>query len=195
MKLRALVLAGGASERFGHNKLISEHPKGGTLVGSVLRAITPLSIDTLVVTGKWHHDIEGVLATQPVVLSYNDQWQHGIGASVAHGVATLMHHWPDTTHIFVCVGDLPAVTEASLKHLKDTAEAHPQLIVASQWDGTVGVPAIFPVRYKKTLCSLNGDRGAARLIHQQLATSPPGGMTVSHPEAKWDIDYQGDWHR
>lgn len=193
MKLRALVLAGGASERYDGNKLLSAHPAGGTLIEHVLKAVIPLCADTLVVTGRWHEALSEALDNLPVTLSHNAHWQSGMASSIAHGASAIRQHWPDTTHLLICVGDLPALSSVSLTPLIDLAAHSPDTIIASTWQETVGVPAVFPMWYASDLCALEGDRGAGALIHDALRSEPPTAIAVPHAEAAWDIDSQTDW--
>lgn len=195
MNLRALVLAGGAGQRYGGNKLLSDHPDGGSLLGHVVRAISPLVADTLVVTGRWHDALAPELARLPVIHVFNPDWQQGIGRSIACGIQQIRISWPDTTHILICVGDVPAISTASLSVLQEAAEKHPGTIIASAADDFIGAPAVFPTRFYSALSQLSGERGAIALIHEQLNNTPPGCVAVSHPEAAWDIDRPSDWHR
>lgn len=195
MIIRALVLAGGAGQRYGGNKLLSAHPDGGTLLGHVISAISPLTDGTLVVTGRWHRLLAPELERLPVSQVYNPEWQQGIGHSIACGISQIRAICPDTTHILICVGDTPAVSQASLSALCEAAKAHRTMIIASDAQAFIGVPAIFPATCFNALCQLTGDRGANALIQQHLNNAATGCITVTHPEATWDIDRPCDWHR
>ena len=191
--ISALVLAGGASRRYADNKLLSAHPQGGTLIEHVLDVMLPQAKQTLVVTGKWHEALSPVFADKPLTVSFNENWESGMGTSIAHGVNKIQHLWPETTHIFICVSDLPAITESSLAQLAEVVHHYPDHIVASSWRETVGVPAIFPLRYFPQLGNLNGDRGAGALIKEAMQHTPVGVIVVPHAEAGWDIDTPADW--
>ncbi|GGW95716.1 nucleotidyltransferase family protein [Alteromonas halophila] len=196
MTPRALVLAGGAGSRYTTgNKLLSKRADGTLLLAHVIKALTPLVNDTLVVTGKWHEELQGILNSLPVRVSYNGHWQGGMGFSLAHGIKEITQAWPDTSHVLVCVGDLPAISTASVQPLLDAARRSPGMIIASRWHNAEGVPAVFPESCFAELRSLRGDSGAGRIIKRTLALSPPQCRAVPHAEAGWDIDTEDDWQR
>ena len=61
-------------------------------------------------------------------------------------------------------------------------------IIASAYAGTVGVPAIFPVRHFTAISQLQGDTGAKVIIENNLEQV----IRISIPEAEIDIDTQED---
>ena len=52
-------------------------------------------------------------------------------------------------------------------------------------------PAIFPYSDEALLLSLNGQKGAAKLLN----AAAPECFAVPHPQAALDIDTPDDWHK
>lgn len=194
-RLATLVLAGGQSARYGGNKLLSPHPEGQTLLGSVVAACAPLSaLPVTVVTGAWHTEIAQVFAETDINLVENSHWAQGMGASLALGTTTCITRF-EPTHLLVVLGDLAAISQQSLQRLTETARRSPQSLVVSEWENRLGVPAIFPQFWFNTLTQLTGDEGARSAIRLAVTTTPESVIAVAHPEAARDIDNPADWQQ
>ncbi|HEY2736548.1 MAG TPA: NTP transferase domain-containing protein, partial [Polyangiales bacterium] len=63
-------------------------------------------------------------------------------------------------------------------------------IVASQYAGTYGIPALFGRAWFSRLDELRGDRGAGALLRTYTAT-----RAIFWPEGEVDIDTEGDVER
>ncbi|MCU7554036.1 nucleotidyltransferase family protein [Alteromonas sp. ASW11-19] len=194
-RLATLVLAGGQSARYGGNKLLSPHPEGQTLLGSVVAACAPLSaLPVTVVTGAWHTDIAQAFADSGINLVENSNWAQGMGSSLALGVTTCITQY-QPSHLLVVLGDLAAISQQSLRRLTEAARRSPQSLVVSEWEGRQGVPAIFPQCWFTTLTQLTGDEGARSAIRQSITVTPESVAAVAHPEAARDIDKPADWRQ
>ena len=104
----AVLLAAGASTRFGTaNKLVAEID-GRPLVRAVADAVLGAGVaEVVVVTGADAALIERALQGLPVRFVHNARWQDGMGSSIAAGVAALC----DTADAaFIVPGDMPLLT-------------------------------------------------------------------------------------
>src|SRR5690606_2693402 len=107
-RLAAVLLAGGASRRFGaENKLLAEID-GAPIVVRVAREILAGGVDEMVVvTGAAHEAYVTALAGLPVRFVQNTAWDEGIGGSIATGVRALSD---EAEGVFIVPGDLPNLT-------------------------------------------------------------------------------------
>ena len=64
----------------------------------------------------------------------------------------------------ITLADQVAVTADDLRQLVSRWEQQPDRIVAAQYAGTIGVPAIFPAELFRELAELQGDRGARVVV-------------------------------
>ncbi|WP_414830740.1 nucleotidyltransferase family protein [Alteromonas sp. H39] len=204
-RLGIVILAAGASERYGANKLISRHPSGCSLIRHTVQVCLPLCTfrSPVVVTGRWHDSLKTELCLAPCRLTYNVNWQQGMGTSIAFGVNSLLINGGkpvDTsgemnspTHILIVLGDLPLLSTDSLLALTHTAQRHPHKIIASAWQQNVTVPAIFPAEAFPVLKSLNNDKGAGLYLKKVMAEKPDDIELVAHAQAGVDIDKPSDW--
>ena len=137
-----LLLAAGASRRFGARKLLAECA-GRTLLARAAAAGRDAGLSTIAVFG----DVDAVLldaATRAsLAFTVNRHWRAGQGASVAAGIAALPH---DAAAVLIRPADQVLVDGAALARLVAAWRASPRSIVAAAYDGTRGAPAIFPRR-------------------------------------------------
>ena len=167
LKIAAIVLAAGQSRRMGPvNKLLMEI-EGVPMVERVLLAIQAAGVEkTIVVTGFESDRIEERLSGYDVEFVWNENFEAGMGSSLAVGAAALAEDRFDG--ILVCLGDLPYLKKDSIGKVIDTfKKAKGEKIVAPCFEGKRGHPVIFPSHYKKPLEGLQGDAGARALIQQE----------------------------
>ena len=86
------------------------------------------------------------------------------------------------------LADQPAVTADDLRRLVNTWLRQPNCIVAAQYAGTAGVPAIFPREDFAALSTLRGDAGARALLQRAGDRL----VRVPLPSAAIDIDTPED---
>lgn len=205
LRLAVIVLAAGASERYGDNKLVSAHPSGSSLIEHVVDACRPHCTFQLpvVVTGRWHGPLNRCLDTEVCRCVYNSQWHQGMGTSIACGVNAMLVAQKESadiasgrdfpSHVLVVLGDLPLITTASLGSLVNAMYEHPDRIIVSEWQQKCTVPAIFPAEYFPLLQGLSGDAGARNIIRHARLTQSHSILAIPHPEAGVDIDTPDSW--
>ena len=190
-KIGAVILAAGASSRFGQPKqLLPFH--GKTLVRTIIDAACEAGCSPVVVViGSDSEKIRPELAHLNVINVRNTNWQRGIGSSIRSGVEALTKHAPDIGAILLLVCDQPAVNALFIDRLVATHEATKKDIVASSYADTVGVPALFDRSCFPELLSLGDEAGAKSIILQ----SPERVAQVAFPEGAMDIDTWEDWQK
>lgn len=185
LSLHTIVLAAGASTRFGSPKQLARF-QGQTLLQRVLANANEITATTItVVLGAHAADIVGVLPPGRATVLVNREWQEGIASSLRAAVRAL----PGACNaVLVLLADQPLVSATALNRLVSTWRRYPRRIVASQYEGIAGVPAIFPRWCFSELCALRGDQGARALImrHTDHVTG------IALPEAAVDIDQPED---
>jgi CTP:molybdopterin cytidylyltransferase MocA len=85
--------------------------------------------------------------------------------------------------------DQPFLTGAHLRQIIDQFELADNLIVAAEFDGIQGSPALFSKCFFLELETLEGDTGARTLLHKYRDKV----RKVHIPEAALDIDTEEDW--
>ncbi|CCJ08893.1 NTP transferase domain-containing protein [Methylocystis sp. SC2] len=163
MTIAAVLLAAGASKRFGEkNKLLCDLG-GKPLIRRVAEAVVCSGVDVVVVTGCDRARIEKVLEGLPLRLAHNLNWESGMGSSIAVGVSALGQHTPGA---FVVPGDLPFLTSDLIKELTAVfLESRGALITyPTTSKGEQRNPVLWPRRFFPSLAALSGALGARQLL-------------------------------
>ena len=85
--------------------------------------------------------------------------------------------------------DQPFVSSEILDRMIDAYRRKDKSIVACQYGGTVGIPALFDRRFFPELLSLKGDLGARRIIK----THSNEVQAIAFPGAAVDINTRSDY--
>lgn len=152
-------------------------------------ALASNAFPVMVVLGELAARFRPELAGLPVTIVENPDWSEGMASSLRHGLHQLLQQAPYTAAALLLVCDQPLLQVAHLQALWQRQVISGQ-VVAAEYNGHPGVPAIFPARYFPQLAALQGDRGARALL-RHLASSEI--QTVSMPEAAVDLDTPQDF--
>src|ERR1700745_1225204 len=178
--LYAVVLAGGASTRFGSAKQLVRVAGRPLLHTVVTRAAEVTGNALIVVLGAGAAELAPLLKHSPGSVVVNRQWREGLASSIRAGVARL----PATcAGAMLVLADQAAVTSDDLRRLAGTWRRRPQSIVAALYAGTTGAPAIFPRSTFAELAALRGDAGARSVLRRSVdrlirVPMPSGGLDL-----------------
>ncbi len=182
-----ILLAAGESRRLGTPKQLLE-VDGEPLVRRAARgALEHCAAGVVVVTGAVHEPVVDALVGLPVQISHNAEWPEGMASSIRCGVAATSAA-ADAFMLLLC--DQPGVGSAELGALVAAWAGSPGAIAAAGYAGGVGVPAIFPARFRARLESLRGEHGARGLIAAAAQVT-----VVDMPCAALDVDTPRDASR
>jgi molybdenum cofactor cytidylyltransferase len=166
--LEAIVLAAGAGARFGGGKLLAPW-RGGVLLDAALASAlaAPVRRVTLAVGAEGARVTaaaeafaarRGELGRLSIVST--PDWSLGMSAALKRAVAGLTS---DVDAAFVFLGDMPlippCVPAALAEALTPDVDA-----AAPVFDGVIGHPALIGASLFPMIASLQGDRGARRLL-------------------------------
>jgi CTP:molybdopterin cytidylyltransferase MocA len=183
--LFAIVLAAGASRRFGSQKQLVRIAGRPLLHSAVTRASEVAGSSLIVVLGSGAAQLAPLLKHSPGSIVVNQNWREGLSSSIRAGIA---HLPPGCGGALLMLADQPAVTVDDLKRLAGSWRKQPQYCAAALYAGTIGVPAIFPRTMFPQLLQLRGDSGARALLRR----SPDRVVRVSMPSAAVDLDTPED---
>lgn len=163
MSRHALVLAGGAGQRFGGAKLLADWRGRPLVVWSVQTALAAPVDGVVVVVGCRASEVRAALddlADPRLRLVEAPDWDDGLSASLRAGVTALP---PKAASLAVFLGDMPLVDPSSAAPLFDAVEAG---AVAARLDHADGPahPIVFGRAFFPDLLGIRGDRGARSLL-------------------------------
>jgi molybdenum cofactor cytidylyltransferase len=141
----------------------------------------------LVVLGSRAGEIRPALDGLNVVIVENTEWELGMGTSIRAGISGAEIMGCDGA--ILSLGDQPLVTPEILKHLIEEHEETGRPIIASEYAGTVGVPAFFAREFFPQLTALLPNEGCKAMILAHLEQS----IRIACPEAETDLDTPSDY--
>jgi len=187
IKVGGLLLAAGGSTRFGSPKQLAEF-EGKTLIRRAAEAVSRSGCSIVVVVlGAAADGLRRELSNIDLDTVENKDWQSGMSSSIKLGLSKLIELEPQLDALLITLMDQPKVTASHLAEFVSMfAELRPPLI-AAEYSGTAGVPALFSRVFFNELLQLKGDQGARSIIRARSAV-----QTISLDEAAIDIDSVSD---
>lgn len=183
--LHAIVLAAGASTRFGSAKQLVRVGGRPLMHTVVARAVDVAGSAVIVVLGARSAELAPLLTHSPASVVINREWREGMASSIRAGVARL----PSSCNaVLLVLADQAAVTAEDLMRLASAWRRQPEYIAAARYGTTTGVPAIFPRSAFTDLTALRGDVGARALLQR----NPDRVVRVPMPSAAIDLDTPED---
>ena len=178
----------GGSARLGFPKqLIPYH--GKTLVRHMIDAAEGVPCHPVVlVVGNQAEEISREAHGTSCRTVPNPDWPAGLGTSVRAGVQAALKLDPALKALFLLVCDQYAVNQSLLRALVETQLKNKRAIVAAEYSGTIGVPAIFDRSCFAELLALPDDSGAKSVILKD----PDRVGSVSFPAGASDVDSPDD---
>ena len=165
-KIAILILAAGASTRMGSPKQLLKWGESTLLNHRIEQAIKSKADNVFVVLGANYHKIKKTINQKSVHILKNDEWEMGMGNSVAFGVKQILTL--DFNAVLIMLVDQPLVNKSYLNDLMEACVLTNKPIVATSYPKGVGVPAIFTNVYFNQLAAITGEKGAKELIKQHL---------------------------
>ena len=188
--IAAVVLAAGASRRFGEaNKLLADLG-GRTLLERVVDAVSAAGVtDVVVVTGWDSAAVEAALRGQRVRVVHNVRWDEGMGGSIATGIEAV---GPTASGAFIVPADLPLLTPQAIASLIAAFRAADgnRIVFPITAAGEQRNPVLWPRTHFGALLSLPLEKGAKallQLIAAQCLSVPVDDALLSDVDTSADL--------
>ncbi len=184
----AVLLAAGASQRFGRPKLLARYRGQTLLLRAARTALAVCPGRTIVVLGATRGRLAAELRGLPLQVVVNRGWREGQATSLRCGLDALP---PSASAALLLLADQPAVTPAGLRRLLAAWRRSPHSVVAAVAEGLPQAPAVLPRRTFARLRRLTGDEGARSLLRDPAEKV----IGVRLPGAARDVDRPADLGR
>lgn len=180
-----ILLAAGQSARMGQPKQLLPF-QGRPLIRHACEvALASTCRPVVVVIGERAAQMRTALAGLPVEICENVNWAQGIGSSIHAGVQIAdTGNWDA---LVLALADQPMIRP----EIYDELVKRHAPVVASQYAGTVGVPALFTRCMFPALLALDPNQGCKSVILANRQTA----VLVDCPEAEVDVDTPEDYQR
>lgn len=188
-----IMLAAGASTRMGRPKLLLTYGSRTLVRHAAETAAASICRPILIVLGAYTNQLVSEIDDLPVRSVMNERWADGMGSSIRAGVENLNTYdradGIEALVLMLC--DQPYVTASVINDLVKTYYLNGKDIVASEYDGTLGAPALFGRMYFAELAMIRGAAGAKQII----ATRASDVVPVPFPGGMTDIDTPEDYRQ
>lgn len=185
-----ILLAAGGSSRMGEAGPKQLLPyQGKTLVRHAAQICAATRCQPVfVVIGAQAERVRKELEGLKVSVVENARWREGIGSSIRAGVEAAAQIDPGLDALIFALADQPKVKAGHLDALVEAYERDRPGVVASEYGGGAGVPALFDRRLFGELLALTGDAGAKSVIARHRSEA----VVLPLPEAEIDVDTPDD---
>ena len=139
LRVAAVVLAAGKSQRMGRNKLILRIG-GRTVLDRVLSSVEASRVEAVyVVLGHRPEDLVSIVEAHSAEAVLNPDYEEGMTSSFKTGLSRV-----SVDAAFLCLGDQVVLDPVLMDRMIDAMEAHPEaLIVSPVHEGRRGHPVLF----------------------------------------------------
>lgn len=163
-KVALLILAAGESKRMGTPKQLMNW-KGKSLLQHVIDEGEASNIhEVFVVLGAKVDEIKATLIFNKNNVCINSEWKEGMGTTLSCGVRFILDKPTAFEAIVIALVDQPLINAAYFNEMIRVWQAQKSLMVVSEYDETLGVPALFDKHYFLDLLQLDGRVGARHII-------------------------------
>lgn len=190
-QIAIIILAAGASVRMGTPKQLLSY-QGRSLLGHITQeAIASVCEPVVVVLGAYAQQIRPELNQLPVQVVENLRWNQGMSASIKSGIQKLNTATNNIEAVVLALCDQPFVSAQIINQLVEAYYHTGKAIVASEYSGTLGVPALFSHRFFFELTDLKETEGAKQVIKKYSHEV----YCIDFPEGAIDIDTPNEYEK
>ena len=145
----------------------------------------PIVVVTGAHAGLCRRELDGLDITE----AFNADWQTGMASSVRAGIERLVSIDPHVAGTVLLLCDQPHVTSNVISTLLAAHYATGRRVIASAYDGSFGVPALFSRTLFTELTQLEGISGAKEIIKRHASET----HFLPFPEGEVDVDTPYDF--
>lgn len=189
-KIGIIILAAGNSSRMkGEPKQLLGFQGKTLLRRAAETALKAGFCPTIVVLGANREIFRKEIEDLPLEIAVNENWESGVSSSIREGLKAVLEENLDAVVFMLC--DQPLITTQILRRLRDIFVETKKPIVASEYENTIGVPALFVREIFDELHNLQNDEGAKKIIKKDLNRT----ALVAVPDAAFDVDTLKDYEQ
>jgi molybdenum cofactor cytidylyltransferase len=195
MAIPGIVLAAGASHRFGQNKLLI--PLGGhAVLYHALQAALTAPLDPVILVLGYECDkalqaLEELRGSPKLRVLKNSHWAQGRAESLKLGLAAVPAHTPGAV---VLLGDMPLMTPALIARVVQAfLRAH--TLCFPIYRGLPGRPVAIPRELFGEFAQLCGDASGLPILQKYWERAIKIELAPDEEPTQWDIDTPEDLER
>ena len=166
--IAVVVLAAGASDRFGADNKLLAMIDGKPMLTHVLDCVASLSLTRkIVVVRRDDWGVASLINTRIFDIVENSNAANGMGSSVSAGISECS----DVDGVMLTLGDMPFVQHTTYLELLAAFHDHSdKTVVAPAYKGRRGHPVLIRRQHFAALKALDDDTGAKHIVAANAAT-------------------------
>jgi molybdenum cofactor cytidylyltransferase len=184
--IAVIVLAAGKSSRMKMPKQLVKIGNNFLLEFVLSKAKAIYKNHVYCVLGANDARIRREISSPNIHFIYNPTFNEGLSSSIVTGISKIELQ-PDYKAVLILLGDQPAIEKEYLNAMISLFSEDNSKIIAANYGGKLGVPAIFPQSYFSKLKKMSGDFGAKEILHKNSEVS-----TLNKQTNFIDIDTEKD---
>lgn len=185
MRLTGILLAAGASRRFGRDKRKLRLPNGEWAAVHCARRLRSALGEVLAVLREDDAELAAALIAIGCKVAHNPDADEGMAASIRCAVRST----EDRDGWLVMPADLPLIGENTVRHVAERLGSASAVVPVH--DGKRGHPVGLSASFREGLLALDGDQGARQLL--QARAREVAWLDVDDPGIFRDVDREEDW--
>jgi molybdenum cofactor cytidylyltransferase len=158
-----ILLAAGASRRFGSDKLTRSLLDGDLVAVRACRNLLAGTDKVLAVVRPGSEELASLLQAEGAEVRVCADAEQGMGASLGFGIRSC----PEAAGWLIALADMPWIESATIRNVADALRSG-AAIAAPCWQGKRGHPVGFSHVLGPELAALSGDAGAKAVIQAHL---------------------------
>ena len=187
-----MILAAGSSSRMGQPKQLLPWKDSFLLDHAISIAESIQPSKTVVVLGANYERINSKIQHRRIAIKRNSQWEEGLGSSIASGLNFIQNLGDPVDGVLIILPDQPLINVDYLKLMISQFKKNEKQSMASAYEtDKFGVPALFDRCYFEELIQLRGDKGAKKVISDNI--EKVSALKANHLIV--DIDTKEDYKR
>jgi molybdenum cofactor cytidylyltransferase len=159
--ISAILLAAGESNRMGQPKQLMPFSYSTIVERTIDNLLNSAVSETIVVLGHREEEIRKTIASKPLKIAINPDYQQGMSTSIIAGLKQVDKRAPA---VLIALGDQPFVDTQTINSLVEAFIANKKGIIIPVYQGRRGNPVIVAIKYKNELLNLKGDVGGREII-------------------------------
>lgn len=185
----AVILAAGMSTRMGESKL-SLMLDGMPIVEHVISNVEVSDVDEIVlVYSRFTQPVAAIARRHGISAVNNEDAEKGLSTSVKRGLAELL----GAEAVMFFLGDQPFIETNDINRLVEHFKMNRGKIVVPINYGGRGNPVIFPEKYFSEILTIEGDKGARKLLDKY--EDEVIFVEVKESKIQFDIDTTDDFEK
>lgn len=190
MEIAVILIAAGASRRFGEEDKLNADYNGEPLLAHAAETLSALPVSAKILVLRPQSTLYNLPQAASFTPVFNENAEAGMGTSIAKGIAAGLTAAPLCDAALIALADMPDIAPATLAQLLHAAETSAKGIMLPVNENGDGHPVLFARQYFDDLMKLNADMGGRAIID----ANPDDvlRLNVKDPGIHFDIDRPSD---